>query len=225
MKITAEFRHRARVDEPIAERHAKVMLGLAGIDPPWGIRGRQAPHAPDVGGELQAEVDLSASMGPGIKATITYVFRAATYLRDEGHYDDCFFVDFEAPADYRTFVLEVFPAYVKAFEPYRAAVVLDEDLALRDWAQVVELRRATGKDVDGRDSVFRMGPVNYFDREFCRRAFGLAPEDVVKALHGRVELASMLLDGVFIVGSSQLLNREDLDKLSKALLDELAVPR
>jgi hypothetical protein len=213
------------VDEPIAERHAKVMRGLSEIDPPWGIRDRRARPAPDLGDELQVEVDLSAYIGPGIKATINYVFRGATYLRDEGHYDDCLFVEFEANTEYRAFILGVFPAYVRAFGAYRAAIVLDEDLALQDWERVVELREATGKDVDGRDSVFRLGPVNYFDRELCRRAFGLAPEDVVRMVQGRVESASMLLDGVFIVGSSQLLDRETLGKLNKVLRDQLAVPR
>jgi hypothetical protein len=202
------------------------MQGLMAIDLPWGLRGKQPLPVPDIGDQLQVEVDLSASLGSGIKATLSYVFRAATYLRDEGHYDDCFFVDFDHVAsDYRAFVVDVFPAYVRAFQPYRAAIVLDEDLAVEDWERVTELRRTTGKDVDGRDSVFRVGPVNYFDRELCRRAFGLAPEEIVKALEGRVESVSILLDGVFIIGTSQLLNREGVAKLSKVLQDEMAAAR
>lgn len=226
MKIAAELRHRPRTDEPIEARHAKVMGDLMGIDPPWGLRGKQPVPVSPIGQDLQVEADLSAALAPGVKATLTYVFRSASYLRDEGQYDDCFFLDFDhASADYRSFVANIFPAYVRAFQPYRGTVVLDENLAVEDWDRVVDLRKATGKDVDGRDSVFRMGPVNYFDQELCRRAFGLAPEEVVSSLQGRVESVSMLLDGVLIVGSSHLLDREGLDKLDKLLRDQLAVPR
>ena len=67
--------------------------------------------------------------------------------------------------------------------------------------------------------------MNYIDRELCRRSFGLAPEDIVKVLQGRVESVATLLDGVYIVGSSQLLNREGLETLAKVLRDELTLSR
>ena len=226
MKIAAEFRHRPRADEPIEARHASVMEGLMDINPPWGLRGKQRVPVPPIGEELQVEVDLGPVLAPGLNAKLTYVLRSASYLRDEGQYDDCLFVDFEhGLTDYREFVVTVFPAYVRAFHPYRGAIVQDEDLVLEDWDRVVELRKATGRDVDGRDSVFRIGPVNYFDRELCRRAFDLTPEEIVSMLQGRVESVSILLDGVLIVGTSRLLNRDDLDRLAKTLRDELAVLR
>jgi hypothetical protein len=104
-------------------------------------------------------------------------------------------------------------------------LVLDEDLALQDWDEVVALREATGKDIEGRDSVFRLGPVNHLDRELCRRAFGLVPEEVARALNGRVEAASVLLDGVFIVASSRLISRDELEVLNRNLREALAVSR
>lgn len=223
MKISVELRRRPQADEPIEARHDAVMAGLSQIDPPWGLRGRAPVPIRPIGEELQVNVDLGPALGGAVKATLTYVYRSAAYLRDEGQYDDCLFVECDPDtAGYKHLVTEVFPAYVRAFQPYRGTVNQDEDLALEDWDRVVELRKATGEDIEGRDSVFRLGPVSYFDRELCRRAFDLTPEEVVNALDRRIESASMLLDGVLIVASVAPLDRAGLEHVDKSLRNELA---
>jgi hypothetical protein len=162
-----------------------------------------------MGEELQVNADLTPFLPSGAKGTLSYVFRGREYLRDEGHYDDCLFVDFDSTrVDYHEFVTSVFPAYLRAFTPYRAAIVLDDKLALEDWEEIVQLRQRTGKDVDGRDSVFRISPVAYFDRELCRRAFEATPEELVDALEESFEKAEVFQDGLLIAASFELLDRE-----------------
>jgi len=90
-----------------------------------------------------------------------------------------------------------------------------------DWPQVVELCNSTGKDVNGRDGVYRINAVNYYDRELCQRAFNLSPEQIVERLDGKVESVSLLSDGVMLIYSSKLLERDELEKIDakvKALL-------
>jgi hypothetical protein len=51
---------------------------------------------------------------------------------------------------------------------------------------------STGRDVDGRDTVLRFHAVNYFDEEFCRKAFGIGANEVVARLRDFVALAQEL---------------------------------
>jgi hypothetical protein len=168
--------------------------------------------------ELQVSLDLSPLLGEGLAGKLTYVLRDAEYSRDEAHFDDVLAVDFDPHRiEYGELAGQVFARYVQAFLPYRGSIILDEGLANEDWERVLELQESTGKDIDGRDSVLRLGPVNYFDRALCRRAFDLTPEEIVTALEGHVESATMLLDGVLIVGTTQVLSRDGLDTLDRVL--------
>ena len=90
---------------------------------------------------------------------------------------------------------EVFPAYVEAMDAYNAWMQ-DEHV----YRQVAESR---GGDWGGdfRDDVAVIMPANFWDRELCRRAFRLTPEQIVGRLQGRVAEARLFLDGVLVVYS------------------------
>lgn len=67
-----------------------------------------------------------------------------------------------------------------------------------------------GIDVDGRDSIFRINPVNFFDQQLCRRAFQLDACHVVDRLKGHVYDASLLNDGVLIVVTRELIDQSKI---------------
>jgi hypothetical protein len=72
-------------------------------------------------------------------------------------------------------------------------------------------------DVDGRDGVYRVGPVSFFDRQLCVRAFGLSPEAVVQALQEKAERVGLVADGVLIVLTTRLIDRRELELLSDSV--------
>ena len=94
----------------------------------------------------------------------------------------------------------------------------DLDLDLDDYDEIVAMAQSQEIDADGRDSVFRINPVNFFDQQLCRRAFQLDAQQVVSRLQEHVEEASFFEDGAFIVVTSGLVDRPNL----KALHDHVA---
>jgi hypothetical protein len=218
-----ELRYRARVDESIEERHQQIMAGLSQIAPPWGLKGRTPPPAP-VSADLGVMVDLSAPLGARVGSYLSYPLRSAAYLRDEAEFDDVMVIEFEPEEiDYTHLARSVFAQYVQAFKAYRGTIILDNDLRRKDWEEIVRLYRETGRDVDGRDEVYRINTVNYFDRELCRRAFNLSPEEIAHRLEGKVERVSLLLDGVLLIVTSELLDRTELEKVDAMVRGYLGV--
>jgi len=211
-----ELRHRAAANESIREKHDKFMQALARHAPPWGLRGREIPPAPDVApGNLSAVVTLRGLLATGEMSYVRYALRSERYLRDNAQYDDYAIIAFSSGGAERLRALfhEVLPAYVEAFDCYRATIH-DLDIQMADWKWVVELSNSTGRDVDGRDGVYRIHPGNYFDGELCRRAFGAAPATIIERLQGKVEKVSALGDGVLLACNSAIpLPREEYEKM------------
>lgn len=198
------LRHRAAVGESIRDRHRRFTEVLSRFEPPLGYKGHDAPDVEVSETELVSVVPLRVLSKKGRRSYITYPLRSETYLRDNAQYDDIVVLEFDSGSvDARALLDTVVPAYVDAFDCYRAQV-LDIDVARADWDRVVALCNTTGKDVDGRDGVFRFHAAQYLDRELCRRAFGLAPEKIVKRLDGNVERASLCRDGAYLICDSSL---------------------
>ncbi|HJY76379.1 MAG TPA: hypothetical protein VKE95_07085 [Burkholderiales bacterium] len=213
-----DLRHRARVNESIPERHDRFMGAMARFAPPWGLKGLDIPPARDVKpGELSTLVKFRGLAPKGEMSYVKYPLRSEKYLRDNAQYDDQVIIVFKSvvPAErLRELFDEVLPAYIEAFGCYRATVY-DSDIRMTDWKRVVELCASTGKDVDGRDGAYRIHPASFWDRELCRRAFGLAPENIVERLQGKAEKVSQLDDGVLLVSNSKIpLPPEEYEKLN-----------
>ena len=152
------------------------MQAMARHAPPWGLKGLEIPPARDVApGDLSALVRLRGLSPKGEMSYVKYAFRSEKYLEDNARFDDHAIILFKAAAAadrLRELFDEVLPAYVEAFDCYKATLC-DPDIRLADWKRVVELSNSTGKDVDGRDGVYRIHPGNYFDRELCHHCVSL----------------------------------------------------
>lgn len=204
-KYKIELRHRARVDESFEEKHSKFMSAIAGLGRPWNLEG--LGELPGIGSELLIAISLDKFLGVGIKGRLIYMYRGRGYLEDSSQYDDTLFVEFSSRKLSLKSVVDFLPVYIMAFECYRATVH-NWEITRSDWPKVVERCDETGMDVNGRDGVYRINAINYFDRELCGRAFDLSPEEVVERLSGKVESVYLLGDGVFLVYSSQPLERQ-----------------
>lgn len=205
-KYKIELRHRVQSDETISERHGRFLDRIARLRSPWNLSG--IGSLPAIGAELLVGLSFDDLFGPGIKGRLTYVYRSADYLEDNAQYDDSLFIEFKAGDMELDEIVEVFPVYVEAFDAYRATLH-NWNVTRSDWPDLVAACRKTGKDLNGRDGVYRINTINYFDRELCSRAFGLTPEQLVARLEGKVQLVSMIHDGVFMVYDSSEMDARD----------------
>jgi hypothetical protein len=222
MKI--QLRYRARADESIEQRHATVMSALASISKPWGLEGSDLIPVPGIGDKLAVQIEFAPDPSNEIGGYISYLFRGDTYLKDHAQYDDLMIVEFDPEKiDFAYVAQTALPAYVQAFKAYRATIILDEDLALDDWDFICEANKETGLDINGRDGVYRISSVNYFDRELCHRAFGLEPEEIVERLKSKVELVYVLEEGVLLIVSSKLLNREEIEPIDELIRVQMGI--
>lgn len=216
-KYVLEFRHRPNLYDEIRVRHKRFLSNQSDLPEAWKIPDEGSTAPSDIAGELSSIVSLNGALGKGLKGEIVYQLRNESYLRDEAQYDDSFAIEFNAKkVNYSDLVLKIFPKFVTAFESYRATIY-EKSMARLDWANIVRESRNSGRDVNGRDGVYRINAVNYFDRELCRRAFSLLPEQVVDCLKGKVESVSLLGDGVLLIYSSELMENRDLEKIDSEL--------
>ena len=107
MKYELMIRSIPTAEIGIPETHARIVSAMNGISPPWGFGGRGGPPAPDCGRELLAESKLSKHLGPGVRGSIVYSYRAG--LRDAGMSDDFMKIEFNPTRqNYQALVQEVF---------------------------------------------------------------------------------------------------------------------
>lgn len=200
MKIKARFRRRASANESIATLNAALVSALSRLD---GLVADSATviRAPlDTGSGESASVDLSPGLIAPISGAISYASRLPRAVVDRATSDDVLVLAFDSDAvDVVRFSSQVFPEIVKIFSPYRAAVVDDLDRELDDHELIVQESQRTGSDVDGRDTVWRFHPVNYFDNVLCLRAFGMNATEVVARLNDLSAVARVLGTGVLVV--------------------------
>ena len=219
-KYKLELRHRALATEFIPERHERFLAKIAGLDSPWNLAG--IGPLPDIGSELLVTVALGKIFGVGVKGRLTYVYRSVGYLEDNAQYDDSLFIEF-APGDISIDkIIEILPVYISGFECYRATLH-NWAVTRSDWPGLVEACDKTGRDLNGRDGVYRINVINYFDRELCKRAFLLSPEEIFERLDGKVQSVSLVHDGIFMVYSSKELNRhqfQGVDSVVRSLLEK-----
>ncbi|MEZ6136185.1 MAG: hypothetical protein R3C53_14925 [Pirellulaceae bacterium] len=221
--IKIEMRRRSDPSDDVAALHAHLVQGLTELIPNWWNAGATI-NEPDLDNGLESQVNLGPGLPDNAQGYVAYVFRDANYSRDLAEFDDRLVLDIRvASKEYREAVNELFPSLVRVFEPYRASIILDEDLALDDWESANERGRQTGKDEDGRDGVIRIPPVGFFDNAFCLRVFGLDDGEFARRLDGVAEKTLRLNDGIFFVFSMEMLDRKQLVDLDQRVRSELSV--
>ena len=212
-----EVRHRASARDSIAKRHERLLAAIAKLPPAWLGDLSRVTAAPEVqAGDFGAFVKLGPALGKGLRGEVSYPLRDKDYLRDIARHDDRLVIEFDSgQVDFVELTTIVFPALVEAFEAYRAAVK-DDAQCLVDWPRIAAQAKESGRDVDGRDSIFRIHAVNYFDRDLCRRALGLAPADLLQKLGGVFDRAELFHDGVLLVCSKAAPEADELRLIEEA---------
>jgi hypothetical protein len=173
--------------------------------------------------------DLTCITRPPVNAAISYAARHPEHMEDTSIWDDSFTLQIdETRVHYDFFVNTLFQKLATCFEAYRGCVVVDQDLDLDDFEVICENAQDTGLDIDGRDTVFRIQPANYFDHLLCERAFDASPDEIQKKLCNSVERVDLENNGVLIIVTSKIVSRTELkpihDKVARLLNVNLEVP-
>ena len=171
-----------------------------------------------------AACDLTSYANPGIKGAISYSARYTGRMTDKAIFDDVLTLEIdESATDYTQFSSIIFEKIASGFAAYRATIVVDLDLDLDDYEKIVEYAQETRKDIDGRDSIYRFNPVNFFDEEMCYRAFGFGATEVANRLANQVERVSVQSGGVLIIATSKVANSEKLNLIHNHIAGLLGV--
>lgn len=197
--------YRANPVEQVAQRHSEVCDALQRVDGSLGWAQALAPTVPDFGRELVAVYDVKLRM-PSIRCSGAYAYRDAAYLRiDKAVYDDSLLYQFASlppRPDYTRLLGQEVPRIVEGFCAYRAAAnfylysVKYENL----HPDVIGgFKKDPAVDLDGRNNIFTLEVIQYWDAELCQRALGYGRDEVIKRLTGKVPLVQPLMDGVYVV--------------------------
>jgi hypothetical protein len=239
MFVEVMLRRRAAPDESILELNADLIASLSKLPGFW-CEGKTAQDATfddgeydDDDGEYDDDDDDSGStvvflenaLIPGLWGQICYASRLESdFSEDEAMNDDLLTCRLTVEeADYTTFCQQTFPELIKIFQPYRAMIETDQDVGLADWDIVRQDYHVGGPDIDGRDSVYRIWPVNFFDDLLCRRSFGLSAEKVVRRAAPECERAQLIAGGAFLLVTAELVTGAALDPLNQRVQRRLGV--
>ena len=222
MKIEARFRRRAETSESPLELNGILLNRLSRVPGLWKDSRVVFDAYFDAGQGESASTDLSPCLVEGIKGAISYASRLPGALADKAISDDILVIQLDTnTSSYRWLRREVFPELVRAFDPYRAVVVTDLEQDLDDFEGIVNESTRTGRDVDGRDTVFRIHPINYFDSAMCVRAFGLSVDEVIRRLAGFIPCAEHLQSGALLVICEEPIRGEQLIAVGTSIRQRL----
>jgi hypothetical protein len=228
MFVDVMIRRRARLDEPIPELNAKFLEQFVAVPGFWG-EGKTAADAPFELGET-GSLDLRKALRDGLSGQVVYMARFAGYLsKDVARADDHLRIRLDTDKiDYASFCGETLPRLISIFGSYRGYVEPDAKVRAADWEIVRQQSRKTGRDVDGRDGIFRIWPVCWFDGELSRRAFGISAEEAVRRVAPECERAETIAGCAFLIVTSAVVvgpNLDVLDARIRSRLSAAAAPR
>ncbi|WP_133612536.1 hypothetical protein [Dongia mobilis] len=177
------------------------------VGAPLGWSSAVVPPAPKFGKEIYASFNVRYQ-NKRVKCTGGYAYRSAAYLSDDcAAHDDRLFFRFDvrdSAINYQQLLRKNAPEVIEAFGAYRADLCffLYEVFFEQKNAGVLQrLRSDASIDIDGRNNIFTLQAVNYWDGELCQRALGYGRDEVIRRLTGKVPRVEPLMDGVYVVFS------------------------
>ena len=209
------MRLRARPDKlMIAEKHMRLVSYLSKLSGPFGLRSSDFP-SPDCGQELSARFELGKELGKGIKGFVRYRFRGG--LEDQGDHDDLLDLEFDPrKMDYSILLREVFPCYVRAFQPY-FGFIGDEEFTYVDFDR--------SRNTNSRYELIRFYPTAYYSNWFCANSLGLSAEELVGRVGDLIVKSELFDDGVILVGADSPIDLDRAEEFNVMMQKRLSMPR
>lgn len=200
MIVEVMLRRRPALEEAISSLNAEFVESFATLSGFWAANKSAADTLYDPGIGESATLNFGSALIDGLKGKVVYAARFAAYLdRDVAQSDDFMVIRMETEkVDYKEFCSNTLVHLIKIFLPYRVVVETDKSIRRADWKTICEESQNTGRDIDGRDSIFRIWPTNFFDDQLCRRSFGIGAEEVVHRVSTECERAEVMEGGAFL---------------------------
>jgi hypothetical protein len=207
------MRRRAGLDEPTPAFNAELVEQFRAIPGFWG-EGKTAADAPFEHDEM-GSLDLRRALLDGLSGQVVYAARFAGYLsKDVSKADDFMRIRLDTDKfDYATFCNQTLPRLITAFRPYRGYMETDAKVRAAGWEITRQQSRQTGRNIDGRDSIYRIWPVCWFDDELSRRSFGIGVEDAVRRVVSECERAELIAGCAFLIVTSAIVTGSNLDAI------------
>jgi hypothetical protein len=225
MKFILNVRHRPTMTETIEQRLAHFVSLACELPAPWGLVAGKELKLPPVGTGLAVEAKLRGKLGRGISGFVQFMYRAPANLNDRAANDDAVVIEFDASkVAWRQLVDDGLPGYVRAIGAYTGNLERWDEMPnkFEPWTKAC---KEFSKDFDGRDGLFRFGPLSFMDRQLCRRSCnGMTPEQVVAKLRGVVPDVKLLDDGVLIVAADHFPEQDEIVVADRLIRERLGLP-
>jgi hypothetical protein len=149
----------------------------------------------------------------GLSGQAIYKARFPGYVsKDVARADDTMRVRLHTEkVDYAAFCTETLPRLITIFGSYRGYVATDAKVRAAEWEAVRQQSRQTGRNIDGRDGIFRIWPVCWFDDVLSRRAFGIDVPEAIRRVAPECECAAQVAGCAFLIVTSAIAARSNLD--------------
>jgi hypothetical protein len=221
MFVDVQMRRRARLDEPISTLNAGLVEQFMAVPGFWG-EGKTAADAPLEQDEV-GSLDLRKSLRDGLSGQVIYKARFLGYLsKDAASADDSMRVRLNTDkVDFATFCTETLPRLITIFGSYRGYVETDAKVRAADWEAARQQSRQTGRNIDGRDGIFRIWPVCWFDDVLCRRAFGIDVPEAIRRVAPECEHAELVAGCAFLIVTSAIVAGQNLDVIDARIKSRL----
>jgi hypothetical protein len=213
MFVDLKMRRRARLDEPISTLNARLVEQFMAVPGFWG-EGKTAADAPLEQDET-GSLDLRKALRDGLSGQLIYMARFPGYLsKDVARADDTLRIRLNTDKiHYATFCTETLPRLIAIFGSYRGYMETDAQVRAADWQVVRQQSRQSGRNVDGRDGIFRVWPVCWFDDVLSRRAFGIDVPEAIRRVAPECERAEIVADCAFLIVTSAIVTGSSLDMI------------
>ena len=200
----------ARADErvPVERKHSQFFEAIRELREPWGLGDRVIPEVPSFGRNVNASVNLTKFLGPGVfRATLSYPYRAR--LTDTPSCDDVLTVILDPNrVEFLYLANDVVPAYIRALDAYLVECFDDREID----------ERAVERPCNPRRDVCQVGLLNFWDDTLCRRAFGRKAQEVAERLQSADVDVRLLERGVYVLGGTDpSKGHDDTSRLSQEI--------
>lgn len=215
LRLDIMVRSRLDLNTTIEQKHATIATAFAELPPPWSWT-VPIPAAPRIGGAICVGVTLGRKLGKGISGYAMYTFRH-DYGEDDPLHDDSIEMSFNArKVDYAIVLDIVLPRLIRSLSAYHAEIS-HYDSPVWEW----EKKQSEGYRPASRHDIYRIPAVSFFDRALCQSAFHLTPEAILARVKTVGCEASILDNGIYIVGSRTPLTLAEEIAIGQSIKDAI----
>lgn len=207
---TIRIYRKVDVNEPMEERHEKVMKGLSELDAPLGLKDSEIPETPDFGAELICFYDAKNIKTKGVTIEGAYRWRGLKYVA----WDKLFYkfkITYKL-IDYKKVIYEDLPKVLNIYDPYVTDLYTGYNGSYeegrtpetRTYGESInpEFLKLKEKNLDIgmlEDVLFTLSPVMYFNEESYSKLIKVPKEELLRRLNGKAKGVMLLERGIYII--------------------------